>query len=107
MRLLLDENLPKRLKQDFPNHEVYTVRDKEWNGIKNGELLKLMLAANFHVLLTFDKNLQCQQNFDKYTLTVTVLSARINTYEVLTALSQKVNDLLDQTSLPVGPVIIT
>ncbi len=27
MRLLLDENLPKRLKLDFPEHEVYTVRD--------------------------------------------------------------------------------
>lgn len=43
MRLLLDENLPKRLKNDFPGHEVYTVRDKEWNGIKNGELLNLLL----------------------------------------------------------------
>lgn len=27
MKLLLDENLPKRLKLDFPFHEVYTVRD--------------------------------------------------------------------------------
>ncbi len=50
MRLLLDENLPKRLKSDFPNHEVFTAREKEWNGIKNGEL---MLAGNFNVLLTF------------------------------------------------------
>ena len=57
MRLLLDENLPKRLKQDFPAHEIFTVRDKLWNGIKNGELLKLMLAEGFHALLTFDKNL--------------------------------------------------
>ncbi len=39
MRLLLDENLPKRLKQDFPAHEIFTVRDKQWNGITNGELL--------------------------------------------------------------------
>jgi hypothetical protein len=36
------------------------VRDKGWNGIKNGELLKLMLADGFHALLTFDKNLQHQ-----------------------------------------------
>lgn len=27
MRLLLDENLPKRLKTDFSDHEIYTVRD--------------------------------------------------------------------------------
>ncbi len=55
IRLLLDENLPKRLKQDFPNHEVYTARDIGWNGIKNGELLSRMLAHIFHALLTFDK----------------------------------------------------
>jgi hypothetical protein len=34
MRLLLDENLPKRLKLDFPDHEIFTDRDKGWNGIK-------------------------------------------------------------------------
>jgi predicted nuclease of predicted toxin-antitoxin system len=58
MKLLLDENLPKRLKEDFPEHEVYTVRDKNWNGVKNGELLKLMLDNGFQALLTFDKNLR-------------------------------------------------
>lgn len=29
MKLLLDENLPKKLKLDFPEHEVYTVTDKK------------------------------------------------------------------------------
>jgi len=55
MKLLIDENLPKRLKLDFLEHEIYIVSDKNWNGSKNGELLKLMLAENFEVLLTFDK----------------------------------------------------
>ena len=53
MRLLLDENLPKRLKLDFPDQEAFTVRDKSWNGIKNGELLRLMLADGFNALLNF------------------------------------------------------
>ena len=61
MKLLLDENLPKRLKDDFATHEVYTVTDKSWNGVKNGELLELMLSERFDALLTFDKNLQHQQ----------------------------------------------
>ena len=56
MLLLPDENLPKRLKLDFPEHEIFTVRDKGWNGIKNGELLRLLLENNFDALLTFDKN---------------------------------------------------
>jgi hypothetical protein len=62
MKLLLDENLPKRLKQDFPEHETYTVRDRSWNGKRNGELLLLMIEAGFEAFLTFDKNFQFQQN---------------------------------------------
>lgn len=57
MKLLLDENLPKRLKNHFPQHEIYTVRDKGWNGVKNGELLKLMIGDGFDALIKFDKNL--------------------------------------------------
>jgi predicted nuclease of predicted toxin-antitoxin system len=107
MRLLLDENLPKPLKQDFPEHEVYTVWDKGWSGKKNGELLKLMLANDFQALLTFDKNLRYQQNFSKYTLTVLVLNAETNTYAVLTNLSAQVKAVLQQDFIPAGPIIIT
>ena len=107
MRLLLDENLPKRLKLDFSEHEIYTVRDKSWNGIKNGELLQLLLQNGFDALLTFDKNLQHQQNFIKYTITVFVLSAKINSYEELTTLTQKVKKYLDNPPLPIGALIIT
>ena len=106
MKLLLDENLPKRLKADFSNHEVYTVRDMNWNGVKNGKLLQLMVQNSFHALLTFDKNLQHQQNFQKYTITVFVLSAPNNTYLELTKLSSSVNTFLDQGNLPVGSIII-
>jgi predicted nuclease of predicted toxin-antitoxin system len=106
MKLLLDENLPKKLKNDFPEHEVYTVREKGWNGKTNGELLKLMLAAEFDALLTFDKNLQHQQNFKKYTLTVFVLSASDNTYLTLQKLVPRILALLS-TPLPGGPLEIS
>lgn len=106
MRLLLDENLPKRLKHDFPEHEIFTAREKEWNGVKNGELLKLMIADNFDALLTFDKNLRYQQNFSKYTIAVFVLTARINTYQELTGLSAKVKNHLKKGNKISGPVII-
>ena len=107
MLLLLDENLPKRLKSDFPDHQIFTVRDKEWNGIKNGELLKLMLANDFDALLTFDKNLQHQQNFVKYPLAVFVLTAPNNTYELLSPLTVEVNQILSAGSLQLGPIIIS
>ena len=107
MRLLLDENLPKRLKLDFPEHEIFTVGDKHWNGIKNGELLKLLLDNSFDALLTFDKNLQHQQNFLKYTITVFVLTARINQYSELIKLTPKIKAYLNSEQMPVGPVIIS
>lgn len=72
MRLLLDENLPKRLKLDFPEHKIYTITDKKWNDIKNGDLMDLLVENSFDALLTYDKNLQYQQNFSKYTITVFV-----------------------------------
>ena len=91
MLLLLDENLPKGLKKDFPNHRVFTIRDMGWDGLKNGQLLQKLLENKFDALLTFDKNLKYQQNFKTYTIAVLVLSARKNTYKELTQLSEKVN----------------
>ncbi len=81
MKMLLDENLPKKLKNDFLDHEMYTVREKGWNGISNGQLLKLMVDEGFQALLTFDKNVQYQQNFQKYTITMS--SFRLRTILIL------------------------
>lgn len=106
MRLLLDENLPKRLKLDFPEHEIYTIRDKQWNGIKNGELLKLLIENNFDALLTFDKNLQYQQNFIRFTITVFVLTARINSYTEVTKLSPQIKRYLETGNLIREPILI-
>lgn len=97
MKLLLDENLPRRLKQDFPDHDIFTVRDRGWNGLKNGELLKLMIADGFDALITFDKNLQHQQNFERYPIAVIVLTARSNQYRYLkplvTSIENRTRDL--------------
>lgn len=62
MKLLLDENLPSRLKLQFKSHDVYSVYDMGWSGMKNGNLLREMQKNGFDALITFDKNLQHQQN---------------------------------------------
>jgi predicted nuclease of predicted toxin-antitoxin system len=105
MKLLLDENLPKRLKQDLIEFEVSTVAENGWAGKKNGELMKLMLENNFSILLTFDKNLQHQQNFNKYTLSVFVLSAKDNTYRTLTELIPLVKKRIKKGLKPGAEVV--
>ena len=62
MRLLLDECVPRPLKHDLIGHDVEHVVDMGWSSKRNGELLKLMVAARFEALLTVDKNIEFQQN---------------------------------------------
>lgn len=105
MRLLLDENLPKKLKKDFCEHQIFTLRDKGWNGKSNGQLLQLMNTEKFDALLTFDQNLQHQQNFKNYTLTVIILVAADNSYLTLKDLVPKIKNII-AGGLQSGPVAI-
>ena len=104
MKLLLDENLPKRLKQDFPEFETSTVRDQGWNGLTNGDLLKMMLENDFDALITFDKNLQHQQNFSKYPIHVIVLTAISNRYRHLNPLVGKIKESLSKSHTGISVV---
>lgn len=67
MKILLDESLPHKLRNDFgTEHEVWTVRDKGWLGKKNGELLRLLIDNNFEIFVTVDRNLPYQQTWKVY-----------------------------------------
>ena len=56
--LLLDENLPKKLKYRFgESFDVTTVLERGWSSLRNGDLLKAMNQAGIEYLVTADKNL--------------------------------------------------
>lgn len=78
MRVLLDECVPRRLRRALPGHDVSTAADQGWAGRRNGELLRLMLAAGFRVVVTVDRNLAYQQNVAAAGVAVIVLHARTN-----------------------------
>ncbi|HQS25171.1 MAG: hypothetical protein B7Y11_14045 [Sphingobacteriia bacterium 24-36-13] len=79
MKILLDESLPRKKRYDFgKDHEVWTVRDKDWLGKKNGELLKLMIDDGFELFVTADQNLQYQQRIEKLPVTIAVLKGSDN-----------------------------
>ena len=83
MRVLLDEQLPRQLAEHLVGHDVRTVQQQSWAGLKNGVLLNEAEAAGFFVLVTGDQNLEHQQNLAKRTLGVVVLSAASNALEDL------------------------
>lgn len=83
MKILLDEWVTKHLKPYFSKHEVYTVREMSWSGIKNGKLMTLCVENGFDLLLTIDKNLQYQQNLEKYPITIVILNSFTSTIKEL------------------------
>ena len=96
MRVLLDECFPRALRAELPGHEVTTVAEAGWAGVKNGALLQLA-ATRFEVLLTVDRNLEYQQNYSSHTIAVIVVDAPSNDIEVLRPLMPKVLDALAKT----------
>lgn len=89
MRILLDEDLPRRLGALLAGHEVNTVQRSGWSGIKNGRLLSLA-AARFDVFLTMDQNLEFQQNLSSLPIAVLVNEAPSNRIEALQPLAPAV-----------------
>ncbi len=106
MKILLDENVHNKLKFRFPNHDVLTVRDMDWSGKRNGELMKLMLEVGFDLLITLDKGFEHQQNFTKYPIPVLVLKVKRSDYEFLLPLVDKIRTIL-ASNMPEGVTIIS
>jgi hypothetical protein len=79
MKLLLDECVPEDLKDSIFGHEVFTVSEMGWKGVKNGEFMLRAAEAGFDVFVTSDKNIRHQQNISKYPVSIIVFDAFRNT----------------------------
>lgn len=93
MHILLDECLPRSLKQHILGHHVSTVQERGWSGKKNGELVQLMNGI-IEVFLTSDQNLQYQQNLRTIQFSIVVLVVPDNRLPTLQVLMPQVNHLL-------------
>lgn len=78
MRLLLDENLPRKLIGLFaPEMTAVTVRQRGWGEKQNGELIELA-QQEFDALVTMDQGIPHQQNLTKVDLVILLLEAPSN-----------------------------
>jgi hypothetical protein len=74
-----------------------------WAGKKNGELLKLMAADGFEVLVTVDQNIRHQQNLAPLGVAAIVLVAPTNRLADLLPLMRSAQSAL--TSIKPGDVV--
>jgi hypothetical protein len=58
MKLLLDENLPHKLRELLVPHDVFTTAFMGWAGMRNGDLLALTAQNGFDALLSLDSGIQ-------------------------------------------------
>jgi hypothetical protein len=82
MRILLDEDLPRRLGALLVGHEFVTVQRAGWSGIKNGKLLALA-GTKFDVFLSMDGGLEFQQNLSALPIAILIIEALSNRMEHL------------------------
>lgn len=82
MKILLDEQLPVKLKYRFKSEfNISTVRDEQWLGMKNGVLIQLAINSGFTVLITNDQNLGFQQKLIQFKILFINLHQPSNRYE--------------------------
>ena len=93
MRILLDECIDRRFAKELEGHEVMTVPQVGWAGIKNGELLS-RAQSQFDAFVTVDRNLAFQQNIPQVIIAVVVLESSTNRLKDLRPLLPKLRQLL-------------
>lgn len=101
MRILLDENIPVQLKNYLGEaHEWVTIKELNWQGTKNGQLLQMLGNYQFDGLITMDKNMYKQQNLLKLNLFLIVLEAVDNKIPTLQTTVPSINKLLHTALQP-------
>jgi hypothetical protein len=103
MRILMDECVPRRLRDQFPGHDVRTVPEMGWFGIKNGRLISLMQGHGFEVFLTVDQNVSFQQNLAMVPVAVLVFVAFTNRLDDMAPLVPSAMQVL--TTIKPGDIV--
>lgn len=97
MRVRLDECVPRQLKRELPGHDVRTVYEMGWSGVKNGPLLR-RAAPEFGGFLTVDQGIEYEQNLFALDLVIIVMEAKSNDIDDLRPLMPQVREALKKPS---------
>jgi predicted nuclease of predicted toxin-antitoxin system len=83
LKILFDHNVDRRLRRHLPGHEIATVREKRWDKLENGSLIRAAAEEGFDVFLSVDKNLEREQNLRTLPLPVIVIDCVSNALPAL------------------------
>ena len=94
MRVLLDENVPRRLKRAFgAGFDVATVQEYGWSGVLNGELLR-RADGELDAFVTLDRGIEYQQDLTGLSIRIVVVRAFPNKMDHLLPLAPSIQAAL-------------
>lgn len=103
MKILLDHNLDRRLKNHLTGHDVSTTQEQGWADVLNGELLALLESEGFDVMLTADANIKSQQNMTNRQVSILVFRAFNNRLATHIEMLEDVEKAL--TEIQIGEIV--
>ena len=75
MRVLLDHNVDRRLRDHMPGREFVTSESLGWEGLANGSLIRAAADLGFDALLANDKKMEYEHNLLKLPVPIVLLDA--------------------------------
>jgi predicted nuclease of predicted toxin-antitoxin system len=103
MKVLLDECIPRKLKNHLPGIECQTVPEAGLAGKKNGELLSVAERDGFQVFITVDQGIEYEQNLQHRNIAVVVVRVKSSRLEDLLPHAQEI--LKELSSIQPGRLI--
>ena len=103
MTIIIDECLPKRLTQFFPEQEVWTVPQIGLSGSQDKVLLDELDIKNIDIFITIDGNIEYQQQFENRVFGTVIIRAVSNRFSDLLHLKDELVNAV--TTVTPGNVI--
>jgi hypothetical protein len=96
MRILFDHGTPSGIANALTAHQITEARDRGWETLSNGDLLKAAEDEGFDLLLTTDKRIRYQQNLTGRKIAIAVLGN--STWRIVRLHLAKIAAAVDETT---------
>ena len=95
MKILLDNNVPRLIRNNLPGHQVDAALQFGWHTLTNGELLGQAESEGYQLLITADQRIPYQQNLSRRNIAVLIITGnrRRHVSRALIAINDAVNSM--------------
>jgi hypothetical protein len=91
--------MPRKLRRDLSQFAIRTVQEEGWAGLKNGELLRAVMASSaFDIFVTVDQRLRYQQNTARLSVGIVVIETFDTTLANLRTMLPQLQAAIESTA---------